>query len=59
MLHARYLAKYTTSEYPNLLINSVHPGFVETHMSVDDIHEPYPKLGYAMSVGMAPFKKHI
>ncbi len=28
-------------------------------MSVDDIHEPYPLGGYAMSVGMAPLKKNI
>jgi len=26
-------------------------------MSVEDIHEPYPIMGYAMSVGMKPFKK--
>lgn len=28
-------------------------------MSVDDVHEPYPVRGYAMSVGMKPFKKDI
>jgi len=26
-------------------------------MSADDIHEPYPIAGYAMSVGLKPFKK--
>ena len=26
-------------------------------MSAEDIHEPYPLGGYAMSVGLAPFKK--
>lgn len=57
MLHARYLAKHLTSAYPKILANSVHPGFVETKMSAEDIHEPYPIAGYAMSVGMQPFKK--
>lgn len=28
-------------------------------MSTQDIHEPYPVGGYAMSVGMAPIKKDI
>lgn len=57
MLYARYLDKHLTHEYPNILANSTHPGFVQTKMSVKDIHEPYPLGGYAMSVGMAPFKK--
>jgi len=57
MLYAKYLTKTLHSKYPNILANSVHPGFVETKQSVEDIHEPYPILGYAMSVGMKPFKK--
>jgi NAD(P)-dependent dehydrogenase (short-subunit alcohol dehydrogenase family) len=57
MLYSRYLAKHLTSAHPNILANSVHPGFVDTKMSQQDIHEPYPLAGYAMSVGMAPFKK--
>lgn len=57
MLYARYLAKHLTSSHPNILANSVHPGFVDTKMSQKDIHEPYPLAGYAMSVGMKPFKK--
>jgi len=57
MLYAKYLAKNLTTEYPNILSNSCHPGFVHTKQSVEDIHEPYPILGYGMSVGMAPFKK--
>jgi hypothetical protein len=28
-------------------------------MSTQDIHEPYPVAGYAMDVGMKPFKKDI
>ena len=38
-------------------MNAVHPGFVSTKMSKEDIHEPFPLGGYAMSVGMEPFKK--
>lgn len=57
MLHARYLARHLTTQHPNILANSIHPGFVDTKMSTADIHEPYPVAGYAMSVGMAPFKK--
>jgi len=57
MLYARYLSIHLTSTHPNILINSIHPGFVDTKMSTKDIHEPYPLGGYAMSVGMAPFKK--
>lgn len=57
ILYSRYLAKHLTSSHPNILINATHPGFVHTKMSVEDIHEPYPLGGYAMSVGLAPFKK--
>ena len=60
ILHARYLARHlTSSEYPRILANATHPGFVDTTMSTKDIHEPYPLGGYAMSVGMAPLKKNI
>jgi NAD(P)-dependent dehydrogenase (short-subunit alcohol dehydrogenase family) len=57
MLYARYLSTHLTPSYPNILVNSVHPGFVDTKSSRVDIHEAYPLGGYAMSVGMAPFKK--
>ena len=57
MLYARYLAKHLTSSHPNILANTSHPGFVATKASTVDIHEPYPLGGYAMSVGMQPFKK--
>lgn len=59
LLHARYLARHLTKEHPNILANATHPGFVDTKMSSQDIHEPYPLGGYAMSVGMAPIKKDI
>ncbi|CAL3972856.1 hypothetical protein PZA11_004140 [Diplocarpon coronariae] len=55
MLYAKFLNRHLQSE--GILANSVHPGFVETKMSTEEIHEPYPVAGYAMSVGMAPFKK--
>lgn len=57
ILYAKYLNKHLTSKYPNILANSSHPGFVSSKMSKEDIHEPYPLGGYAMSVGMEPFKK--
>jgi NAD(P)-dependent dehydrogenase (short-subunit alcohol dehydrogenase family) len=57
ILYARYLARHLSSSHPNILSNATHPGFVETRQSVDMIHEPYPLGGYAMSHGLAPFKK--
>ena len=59
ILYARYLTAHLHKSHPNILINSTHPGFVGTKMSTEDIHEPYPKAGYAMSVGLGPFKKDI
>ena len=59
ILYSRYLNKHLTSSNPNILVNATHPGFVDTKMSAVDIHEPYPLAGYAMSVGMKPFKKDI
>lgn len=58
MLYAKYLSKNLTSKYPNILANSVHPGFVSTRQSKELIHEAFPLGGYAMSVGMEPFKKN-
>jgi NAD(P)-dependent dehydrogenase (short-subunit alcohol dehydrogenase family) len=58
MLYAKYLNKHLTQDKePKILANTVNPGFVDTKMSQKDIHEPYPLGGYAMSVGMKPFKK--
>lgn len=57
MLHARYLATHVTSEHPQILANSVHPGFVDTKATSSDIHEAYPLGGYMMSVAMKPFQK--
>ncbi len=59
ILYSRYLNKHLTSAHPNILVNATHPGFVDTKMSADDIHEPFPLAGYAMSVGMKPIKKNI
>lgn len=58
MLYARYFArKVTRNGHPDVLMNSTHPGFVSSKMSKEDILEPYPLAGYAMSIGMEPFKK--
>ncbi|KAL8710837.1 MAG: hypothetical protein Q9220_004640 [cf. Caloplaca sp. 1 TL-2023] len=59
ILYIRYLARHLTKSHPNILANASHPGFVDTKMSSQDIHEPYPLGGYAMSIGMAPIKKDI
>ncbi len=59
ILYSRYLAKHLTSSNSNILVNATHPGVVDTKMSAQDIHEAYPLGGYAMSVGLAPFKKDI
>lgn len=58
LLHARYLNKHLTSAHPNILANATHPGFVSTKMSKEDIHEPFPLGGYAMSAVLEPFKKN-
>lgn len=57
ILYMRYLDRHLHSSQPKILCNATHPGFVETKMSTEDIHEPYPVLGGAMSVGMKPIKK--
>jgi NAD(P)-dependent dehydrogenase (short-subunit alcohol dehydrogenase family) len=57
ILYAKYLTRHLTSQYPNILANATHPGIVETRQSTEHIHEVWPVAGYAMSVGMAPFKK--
>ena len=59
ILYSRYLARHLTTQHPNILANATHPGFVQTKMSTEDIHEPYPLGGYGMSVVMAPLKKNI
>ena len=57
ILYARYLERHLTSEFPGILANATHPGVVNTKMSLEDIHEPYPLGGYGMSAIMKPFKK--
>ncbi|KAK9773023.1 putative Oxidoreductase bli-4 [Seiridium cardinale] len=58
ILYARYFNRHVTQAgHPNVLMNSTHPGFVSSKMSKEDIHEPFPIGGYAMSVVMEPFKK--
>lgn len=57
ILYAKYLTRHLHSKYPNILINATHPGVVETHMSTEDILEPYPIAGYLMRDVMKPFKK--
>lgn len=55
ILYARYLNRHLPQK--NILANATHPGFVETKMSTQDIHEPYPMAGYIMSAFMKPLQK--
>ena len=57
ILYMRYLSRHLTASNSNILCNATHPGIVETKMSSEDIHEPYPVAGYGMSVVMKPLKK--
>jgi len=58
ILYARYFnRKVTQNAHSNVLMNATHPGIVSSKMSKEDIFEPYPLGGYAMSVGLEPFKK--
>ncbi len=57
ILYSRYLNKHLTSSHSNILVNAMHPGFVQTAMSTRDIHEAYPIAGYALSAGIG--KKDI
>lgn len=59
LLYSRYLARNLADSDPDIFVNATHPGIVETKMSVEDIHEPYPVMGYANSVLLNPLKKDI
>ncbi|CAK3959936.1 Hypothetical predicted protein [Lecanosticta acicola] len=54
ILYSKYLSRHLP---PNILANATHPGVVNTKMSLEDIHEPYPLAGYLMSTALRPFKK--
>lgn len=58
LLYARYLNQHLTSAHSNILANATHPGIVDTKMSTQDIHEPFPLGGYGMSAGLRPFQKN-
>lgn len=57
LLHAKWLNQHLSSEYPNILVNAVHPGIVDTAQTNVHVHEAYPLLGYGMSVGLKAFRK--
>lgn len=57
ILYSRYLHRHLHKEHPSILINSTHPGVVETAMSTRDIMEPYPRAGHLMKDVLSPFKK--
>jgi NAD(P)-dependent dehydrogenase (short-subunit alcohol dehydrogenase family) len=58
ILYSRYFTrKVTDAGHPNIVMNATHPGFVSTKQSKQDIFEAFPLGGYAMAVGVEPFKK--
>jgi NAD(P)-dependent dehydrogenase (short-subunit alcohol dehydrogenase family) len=57
MLYARYMVTHLSKSHPNILVNCVHPGIIETAQSTQHIHEAYPVGGFAMSVGLNLLKK--
>ncbi|KAF2640566.1 NAD(P)-binding protein [Massarina eburnea CBS 473.64] len=57
LLYSKYLHRHLHAQYPNILANATHPGIVETRQTTEHIHEAWPLGGYAMSVGLTPFKK--
>lgn len=59
ILYARYLDAHLQKTHPEILVNATHPGFVDTKMSTQDIHEPYPTAGYGVSTVLKPLKKDV
>lgn len=57
ILYSKYLNRHLTSQFPSILANATHPGFVDTRQSSELILEAYPLGGYAMTHGLNPFKK--
>jgi NAD(P)-dependent dehydrogenase (short-subunit alcohol dehydrogenase family) len=57
ILYSKYLARHLVPSNPHILVNATHPGVVDTRQSTEHIHEAFPLGGYAMSVGLQPFKK--
>lgn len=57
ILYSKYLARHLTSKYSNIVVNATHPGIVDTAQTNVHIHEPFPILGYGLSVGLKPFRK--
>lgn len=57
LLHARWLARELKDSHPNIIVNASHPGIVDTAQTNIHVHEPYPLLGYGMSLGLKPFRK--
>lgn len=51
------MARNVTAKNPNIIVNASHPGVVSTKQSTQDIHEPFPIMGYGVSTLLDPFKK--
>lgn len=57
LLHAKWLHNHLKDSHPKIIVNAIHPGIVDTAQTNVHIHEPFPLLGYGMSVGLKPFRK--
>lgn len=57
LLYAKWLNAHLKNSHPKIIVNAIHPGIVDTAQTNVHIHEPFPLLGYGMSVGLKPFRK--
>ncbi|KAG9999438.1 retinol dehydrogenase 12, partial [Aureobasidium melanogenum] len=57
LLYAKWLNEHLKTEHPNIIVNAIHPGIVDTAQTNVHIHEAFPLLGYGMSLGLKPFRK--
>ncbi|KAL1306443.1 hypothetical protein AAFC00_005142 [Neodothiora populina] len=57
LLYSKWLNKHLSPSHPNIIVNAVHPGIVDTAQTNEYIHEAYPLLGYGMSTLLKPFRK--
>ncbi|THY75173.1 retinol dehydrogenase 12 [Aureobasidium pullulans] len=57
LLYAKWLNEHLKTSHPNIIVNAIHPGIVDTAQTNVHIHEAFPLLGYGMSIGLKPFRK--
>jgi NAD(P)-dependent dehydrogenase (short-subunit alcohol dehydrogenase family) len=57
ILYTHYLTRHIHTSHLRILANVTHPGFAETNMNVNDIHEPLPVAGYGAECAHGPAEK--